>query len=222
MVPRFTRFSSVWARDLERIDAAELRARIGSLLRAAALTGDSLKNVTDTVTKMLLACAADPVCRWILASHPEAQSEPSWTGFLAGTNPQATSLRTLRADRVFRAGAAPLDSSSADFLWVIDYKTAEAAPSALLLASERAQYAPQLLAYTRVLRALHGPATKFRLGLYYAAVPALDWWDPDAGVIVYCRPSAPGRRLFPVVTPTLWRTSAPRTQKMTSSAMFVA
>ncbi len=166
---------------LERIDAAELRARIGSLLRAAALTGDALKNVTDTVTKMLLGCAADPVCRWILAGHPEAQSEPSWTGFLAGTNPQATSLRTLRADRVFRAGPAPLDSSSADFLWVIDYKTAEAAPSALLLASERAQYAPQLLAYTRVLRALHGPATKFRLGLYYAAVPALDWWDPEAG-----------------------------------------
>ena len=166
--------------ELERIDAAELRVRIGSLLRAAALTGDSLKHVTDTVTKMLLACAADPVCRWIVENHPEAQSEPSWTGFLAGSDPRATSLRTLRADRVFRAGPAPLDSSSADFLWVIDYKTAEAAPSALLLASERAQYAPQLLAYTRALRALHGSATKFRLGLYYTAVPALDWWDPDA------------------------------------------
>lgn len=165
--------------DLEMINAADLRVRIGSLLRAAALTGDSLKNVTDTVAKMLLACAADPVCRWIVAPQPEAQSEASWTGFLAGTNPRATSLRTLRADRVFRAGPAPLDSSSADFLWVIDYKTAEAAPSALLLASERAQYAPQLLAYTRALRALHGAATKFRLGLYYTAVPALDWWDPE-------------------------------------------
>jgi hypothetical protein len=88
-------------------------------------------------------------------------------------------LRTLRADRVFRAGPAPLDSSSADFLWVIDYKTAEGAVSPLLLASERAQYAPQLLAYTRALRAVHGPATKFRLGLYYTAIPALDWWDPE-------------------------------------------
>jgi ATP-dependent helicase/nuclease subunit A len=166
--------------ELARIDTAELRTRIGSLLRTAALTGDSLKNVTDTVTQMLLACAADPVCRWIVENHPEAQSEASWTGFLAGSDPRATSLRTLRADRVFRAGPAPLDSSSADFLWVVDYKTAEAAVSPLLLASERAQYAPQLLAYTRALRALHGPATKFRVGLYYTAIPALDWWDPDA------------------------------------------
>lgn len=165
---------------LARIGGAELRARVASLLRAAALGGDSLKSVTDTVTQMLLACAADPVCQWIVADHPAAQSEASWTGFLAGSNSGAAGLRTLRADRVFRAGPAPLDSSSADFLWVIDYKTAEAAPSALLLASERAQYTPQLLAYTRALRALHGPQTKFRLGLYYPAIAALDWWDPDA------------------------------------------
>ncbi len=35
-----------------------------------------------TVTKMLRACAADPVCRWILAAHPDAQSEVSWSGYL--------------------------------------------------------------------------------------------------------------------------------------------
>jgi hypothetical protein len=162
---------------LAGMNAAELRSRIGSVLRASALTGDSLKSVTDTVAKMLLACAADPVCQWIVTDHPEAQSEASWTGFLPGAG---GSLRTLRADRVFRAGSAPLDSSSADYLWVIDYKTAEAALSPLLIASERVQYAPQLLAYTRALRALHGAATKFRVGLYYTAIPALDWWDPDA------------------------------------------
>ncbi len=159
---------------------AELRGRVASVLRASALSGESLQHVTATVTNMLLACAADPVCRWILSPHPEAQSEASWTGFLAGPDiePAPSSLRTLRADRIFRAGPEPLDSSSADYLWVIDYKTAEAAPNPLLLASEREIYAPQLLAYARALRALHGPATKFRLGLYYAALSKLDWWDP--------------------------------------------
>ena len=168
--------------DLASLEPAQLRARIASLLRAAALTGDALQSVTDTVTKMMLGCAADPICRWILWPHPQAQSEASWTGFLPGTDaePAASGLRTLRADRIFRAGATPEDSAGAEYLWVIDYKTAEAAPSGLLLAAERALYAPQLLAYARALRALHGPATKFRLGLYYAAIPALDWWDPDA------------------------------------------
>ena len=161
---------------LVRFDAAELRSRVIALLRAAALTGESLKSVTDTVTKMLLACAADPVCQWILAPHPAAQSEASWTGVADS----GSRLRTLRADRVFRAGRAPLDSSSSDYLWVIDYKTGAAGPGALLLASERALYAPQLLAYARALRALHGPETQLRLGLCYAAIPAFDWWDPDS------------------------------------------
>ena len=166
---------------LAATEPAQLRQRIGSLLRAAALTGDSLRSVTETVTHMLLGCAADPVCRWILASHPEAQSEVSWTGVVAGADPAQSGarLRTLRADRVFRAGAEPLDSTTSEFLWVIDYKTADIAPGALLLASERALYAPQLLTYATALRALHGAATKLRVGLYYAAMATLDWWDPD-------------------------------------------
>lgn len=164
---------------LASVEPAELRVRIAGLLRAAALTGDSLQSVTETVTRMLLSAAADPVCRWILGEHPEAQSEASWSGFLPGEGP-GSRLRTLRADRVFRAGAVPEDASSADYWWVVDYKTADVAPGALLLAAERAQYAPQLLAYVRALRALHGEETKFRLGLYYPAGPAFDWWDPDA------------------------------------------
>lgn len=157
------------------LDPRTLRARVTSFLRAAAPSSDSLKIVTDTVTNMLLACAADPVCRWILAPHAGAQSEASWSGFLAGSS----RLRTLRADRIFRAGPAPLDSSSSDVWWVIDYKTADIAPGALLLASERALYAPQLEAYARALRALHGPETKLCLGLYYPAIAILDWWEEN-------------------------------------------
>ncbi len=166
--------------ELANIEPAQLRARIAALLRAAALNGDALRTVTDAVTKMMLACAADPVCQWILSPHAGAQSEASWTGFLSGSGADGSNLRTLRADRVFRAGATPEDSSSSDYWWVIDYKTSEGAPSPLLLASERAHYLPQLLAYTRALRALHGPDARFRLGLYYPAIPILDWWDPDA------------------------------------------
>jgi ATP-dependent helicase/nuclease subunit A len=164
--------------NLASSDPDQLRSRVTAALRAAACTGDALQHVTGTVTNMLLGCAADPVCQWILAAHPDAQSEASWTGFLPGAEPSTPALRTLRADRLFRAGPQPLDSSSADYLWVIDYKTGEAAPNPLLLAAERDFYAPQLLAYARALRILHGAETKFRLGLYYVAIAKLDWWDP--------------------------------------------
>ncbi len=161
---------------LASLDGAQLRARVVSLLRASALAGDSLKSVADTVTRMLLTCAADPVCQWILAPHPEAQSETAWTGFVPGESDFR--IRTLRADRVFRAGPEPL-AEGLEYLWVIDYKTGAAPSGALFLAAERAVYAPQLLAYAGALRALHGPETRLRLGLYYPAIAALDSWDPD-------------------------------------------
>jgi ATP-dependent exoDNAse (exonuclease V) beta subunit len=157
-----------------RLDAAQIRARAACLLRAAALTGHALKSATDTVTNLLLTCAADPVCRWILAPHPEAQSEASWSSFTPGDH----RLRTLRADRVFRAGPAPLQEGS-DYLWVIDYKTGTAPSGELFVAAERAVYAPQLLAYANALRALHGPTAAIRLGLYYPAIAVFDYWDPD-------------------------------------------
>jgi ATP-dependent helicase/nuclease subunit A len=160
---------------LSSLDATQLRLRATALLRSAALSGEPLKSVATTVTNMLLTCAADPVCRWILEPHRDARSEVSWSGFVAGD----ARLRTLRADRVFRAGAEPLDSSNSNFLWVIDYKTGVVAPGALLLASERIVYAPQLLAYARALRALYGPQTQLRLGLYYTAIATLDFWDPE-------------------------------------------
>ena len=159
---------------LAGMTTANIRTHAASLLRAAALTGDSLASATAAVTNMLSACAADPVCRWILASHPDAQSEPSWTGYTPG---EGSRLRTLRADRVFRAGPDPLSSGS-DYFWVIDYKTSAAPSGALFLQTERALYEPQLLAYARVLRALHGPATPLRLGLYYPSIAAFDFWDP--------------------------------------------
>ncbi len=160
--------------DLAATAPADLRARASSLLRAAALTGDALTSATAAVTKMLRACAADPVCQWILAAHPDAQSEASWSGYLPEES-ETTRFRTLRADRVFRGGPAPLAEGS-DFFWIIDYKTSPGPSGALFLAQERARYAPQLEAYGQVLRALHGQEILMRLGLYYPALGVLDWW----------------------------------------------
>jgi ATP-dependent exoDNAse (exonuclease V) beta subunit len=162
--------------DLAACPPADLRARAASLLRAAALAGDALASATAAVTKMLRACAADPVCHWILAAHPDAQSEVSWTGYLSE---ETTRLRTLRADRIFRAGPAPLADGS-DVFWIIDYKTSPGPSGALFLAQERSRYAPQLEAYARVLRTLHGEKTVLRLGLYYPALSVLDWWEPES------------------------------------------
>ncbi|HEX4006147.1 MAG TPA: UvrD-helicase domain-containing protein [Acidobacteriaceae bacterium] len=163
---------------LGQLTPDEVRARSAALLRASALTGEALASATVTVTNLLLACAADPVCQWILAPHPEAQSEAAWSGF-APESAAGSRLRTLRADRVFRAGPLPLAAGN-DCLWVIDYKTssADAGDPAAYLAAQRAVYAPQLLAYARVLRSLHGTETPLRLGLYYPALAALDWWNP--------------------------------------------
>ncbi|HEX4038429.1 MAG TPA: UvrD-helicase domain-containing protein [Acidobacteriaceae bacterium] len=159
--------------ELPHLAADNLRARAAALLRAAALTGEPLKSATGTVTKMLLSCAADPVCQWILAPHPDAQSEASWSGLLPG---QSSRFQTLRADRVFRAGPAPGESGS-EIFWIVDYKTGPANAGALLLTSERALYAPQLAAYARALRALHGADISLRLGLYYPAIATFDWWE---------------------------------------------
>jgi hypothetical protein len=182
------RLTSQPAAQLADLDADQLRARAASLLRASALSGEVLASATAAVTNLLLACAADPVCQWILAPHPEAQSEASWSEFTASR------LRTLRADRVFRAGPVPLAAGS-DYLWVIDYKTGHhaqsdsqsgtqsSAPTAArdaFLGRQRALFAPQLLAYARVLRALHGAAVPIRLGLYYPALAALDHWAPES------------------------------------------
>jgi ATP-dependent exoDNAse (exonuclease V) beta subunit len=164
---------------LASLNAAQIRSSAAAWLRSQALTGDAHRSATNAVTKLLLACAADPVCQWILAPHPGAQSEASWTGFIPGPTPTQTGtrLRTLRADRIFRAGPEPLAAGS-DSWWVIDYKTSARTPSgALFLAAERALYAPLLQAYARALRALHGSTTELRLGLYYPAITSLDWWE---------------------------------------------
>jgi ATP-dependent helicase/nuclease subunit A len=157
--------------------AQQLRQRIESLLRPYALPQDQMQSSVHELTEMVETCAADPVARWILADHAGARSEASWTGWLGG------SLKTVRADRVFLAGAQPLEPAAPDgsCLWIVDYKTS--APGAEeeqeFLTGQRLLYEPQLEAYAEAVRRMGHETAPLRLGLYYprARTNKFDWWE---------------------------------------------
>jgi len=77
-------------------------------------------------------------------------------------------------DRVFRAGLTP-ESDGETAWWIVDYKTAHA--DSLDPAALRPLFAPQIEAYARVLRNLHGADAVVRAGLYYPRMLMLDWWE---------------------------------------------
>lgn len=160
------------------LDEAQLRQQITTHLRGSALNASQLQMALDELLQMISACQADPIARWILADHPGAQSEASWTGWLDG------SLRTLRADRIFHAGPEPHSIAEPECLWIIDYKTSDTSISDTqeFLARQRQIYSQQLAAYARMARAASVESTvrPVRLGLYYPRLTGsvkFDWWE---------------------------------------------
>ncbi len=156
------------------IDASGLQERARKTLRAAAFSDRALDEAMQEVMAAVETCRRDAVGRWILAPHAGAQSETSWAGWIGDE------MVTLRADRVFRAGAAPLKSGS-DYLWIIDYKMSAPAgePVEEFLARQRGYYAPQLARYAQALTELEGGKISLRLGLYYPRLPRFDWWNGE-------------------------------------------
>ncbi|HEU5458005.1 MAG TPA: 3'-5' exonuclease, partial [Terracidiphilus sp.] len=140
--------------------------------RAAGLTFAQAQSTAVEAFALVSRAADDPLAQWILAPHPDAAAEAAWTGLLAER------LRTVRVDRVFRAGSQPLASGD-QFWWIIDYKTAHANSLNLAraLPELHVQFAPQLETYAAVLRLLHGPQTQIRAALYYPRLLQLDWWE---------------------------------------------
>jgi ATP-dependent exoDNAse (exonuclease V) beta subunit len=86
-------------------------------------------------------------------------------------------VRTLRGDRVFRAGATP-GSKEDTHLWIVDYKTTRHGTAGLedFLAKEKQKYAQQLESYGDVLRKLPGNNLPLRLALYFPLLTKLVWW----------------------------------------------
>lgn len=152
-----------------------LQPAIAARIRAYGLDASQAAALAARALQITLGVTHDPIGQWILSAHPEAASEVSWSGLVSG------SVRTVRVDRVFRAGASP-GSEGRDYWWIVDYKTAHAdsLDPAIALPQLRAEYAPQLQVYAAILRALHGADARIRAGLYYPRMSQFDWWDLDA------------------------------------------
>jgi len=149
-----------------------IRPHITASVRSAGLSLAAAQTVTAQAFACALSAARDAHGQWILSPHAEAVSESGWVGIVGGN------LRTVRVDRLFRAGLEPLQPGS-QALWIIDYKTAHAENIDALsaLPAFRTTFEPQLRMYAAVLRNLHGPNLQLRAGLYYPRMSLFDWWE---------------------------------------------
>ena len=130
--------------------------------------------IASEALQLALKASHDPIGSWVLSPHARAASEAAWAGVVAGD------LRTVRVDRVFRAGPTP-EAQGEGCWWIIDYKTTHADNLDLdqALPGLRQLFAPQLEVYAGILRNLQGadkPGCTIRAGLYYPRIPLLDWW----------------------------------------------
>jgi ATP-dependent exoDNAse (exonuclease V) beta subunit len=148
--------------------------RIVAEVRAAGVDQARAARIAAEALQMALNASRDTIGQWVLSPHAEAVSEVPWAGIVAG------SVRTVRADRVFRAGLEPLSKGDGAW-WIIDYKTAHEDASGIdpseTLNQLRPLFAPQLETYAQVLRNLHGSDAPIRAGLYYPRMLRLDWWE---------------------------------------------
>ena len=156
--------------DAARAGVAGMEARVAAMIRAAGVEPGKAAGLAAQAMGHALDASRDAVGGWILSPHPDAESEASWAGVVGGA------VRTVRVDRVFRGGAEPL-AEGEDCWWIVDYKTAHAEDAAEALPELRKMFAPQVEAYGRVLRNLHGSGAAVRCGLYYPRMLRLDWWE---------------------------------------------
>jgi ATP-dependent exoDNAse (exonuclease V) beta subunit len=149
-----------------------LEPRIVAQVRAVGVDHPQAAQIAAEALQLTLRASYDPIGSWILSPHAGAASEAAWAGIVAGN------LRSVRVDRVFRAGPTP-GSDGNDCWWIIDYKTAHAGnlDPAQALPEFRQLYAPQVEAYAGILRNLHGADARLIAGLYYPRIPLFDWWE---------------------------------------------
>ena len=142
-----------------------------AMLRANGLSRTEAEPQSTEVVRALHTVLQDATGRWVLGARVGAGTEVSWSTWLFDV------VRSLRGDRIFRAGAEP-GSAEETHLWIVDYKTARHGSARLdeFLAQEKEKYAPQLESYAEVLRKLPGNVLPIRLALYYPLLPRLLWW----------------------------------------------
>jgi ATP-dependent helicase/nuclease subunit A len=130
--------------------------------------------------------AADEHGRWILSEHSAPFAAGHVTILNRGFEVPLTAihrniLRSIRVDRMFVAGDAPICSDT-DTLWIVDFKTASHGAGQLeeFLAKECDQYAEQMQLYGDIARIVSPETSHVRLGLYYPLLARFLWWPYEA------------------------------------------
>ena len=157
---------------IARTAIARLQPTVAAQVRAAGVPPTQAGSIAARALDFALKASEDPLAQWILSPHADAASEASWAGVVAG------GVRTVRVDRIFRAGFDPLSEGN-DAWWIVDYKTTQADPlfASASLPEFRKLFAPQLESYAEVVRNLYGNDTPTRAALYYPRMLLLDWWE---------------------------------------------
>jgi ATP-dependent helicase/nuclease subunit A len=170
---RFAQLLATETSEVARNSLARVQPRIAANLRTFGIDAGQADRIATQALDMVLRAANDPQAQWILAAHADAASEARWTGVISG------GLRTVQIDRVFRAGPMPESNDDHSTWWIIDYKTAheDGLDPQAALPELRREFAPQIEAYAKFLRNLHGADATVRGGLYYPRMALFDWWE---------------------------------------------
>ena len=157
--------------DATRAGVQKMRPRLIAQIRSVGIEPAQARRIAAMSVELADEASREAMAQWIMSPHADAASEVSWAG-IAGKG-----IRSVRVDRVFRAGLEA-GSEGDEAWWIVDYKTAhaEGLDSEKVLGGLRALFAPQLEAYARILRGLHGMDAVIRAGLYYARAKKFDWW----------------------------------------------
>ena len=157
--------------DAARSALARFEPRIAAQVRSVGVSQLQAARLAAQALQLALDASHDSIGAWVLSPHANAASEAGWAGVVSGD------LRTVHMDRVFTAGSTPCSEES-DCWWIIDYKTAHAdnIDPAKALPGLRALFAPQIEAYAKIMRNLHGTEARIFAGLYYPRMLLFDWW----------------------------------------------
>jgi ATP-dependent helicase/nuclease subunit A len=115
--------------------------------------------------------------RMIPSARGFSRPTPARPARLAG--PESSPAACARCAWTASSTAGPTPGSEeSDCWWIIDYKTAHAdnIDPAKALPGLRALFAPQIEAYAKIMRNLHGTEARIFAGLYYPRMLLLDWW----------------------------------------------
>ncbi|MHB1021189.1 MAG: UvrD-helicase domain-containing protein [Acidobacteriaceae bacterium] len=155
------------------------KPRIDAFLRAKGVPPPQVEQLARQTLQALANTLQDPLGRWILDPHPEAQSEAPMQAHIPEA--QRDHLLSVRIDRQFRAGAEPR-SRGEDCWWIVDYKTTEYPGDGIeaFLAREKMSHGPQLSTYAQIKQAEQGSAIPIHLALYYPLIKKFLWWKYDS------------------------------------------